>query len=96
MYDYINMCKEWLAKSDLRRYPRLKGKESNRKYTPIIADAKKSLDKAQSEIELCKERICVLNKMVNNLKSKKASMEEITEIIAVWMDTKKTVSSGGN
>ena len=70
----------------------LKGKESDRKYTPIIADAKKSLDKAQSEIELGKERICVLNKMVNNLKSKKASMEEITEIIAVWMDTKKTVA----
>ena len=71
----------------------LKGKESDRKYTPIIADAKKSLDKTQSGIELGNERICILSKMANNLKSKKALMEEITEMIAVWMDTKKTVAA---
>ena len=69
----------------------LKGKESDRKYTPIIADAKKSLDNAQSEIEVGKERICVLNRMVNNLKSKKAPMKEIREMILVWMNAKKTV-----
>ena len=83
MYDHIDMCKEWIAKPGPRRYPGLKGKESDRKCTPIIVDAKQSLDKAQSEIELGNERICVLSKIVNNLKSKKAAMEEITEMIAV-------------
>ena len=71
----------------------LKEKESDRIYTPVIADAKKSLDNAQSEIEVGKERICVLDRMVNNLKYKKAPMKEIKEMMLVWMDQKKTVAA---
>ena len=86
MFNHIDMCREWIGKPTLRRYPGFKGKEIDRKYTPIIADAKKSLNKAQSEIELGNERIFVLSKMVNSLKHRKAPMTEIKEMIAVWMD----------
>ena len=92
MFEYVDMCREWSPKSHHRRYPMLKGKEEDRRYTPIIADVRKSLEKAQSVIEIGKERIYVLNKMVNKLKSKKAHVKEIREMISVWMDAKKTVA----
>ena len=77
MFDHINMCRKWSAKPNQRRYPKLNGKESDKKYTPVIADSKKSFNNAQSEIEVGKEKICVLDKMVNNLKHKQAPAKEI-------------------
>mmetsp|Transcript_58673 Transcript_58673/g.65650 ORF Transcript_58673/g.65650 Transcript_58673/m.65650 type:complete len:115 (+) Transcript_58673:193-537(+) len=59
--------------------------------TPIIADAKKSLDKAQSDIEAGTTRVIVLNKMGTNLKQQKEkSMDESKEMIEIWIDAKRT------
>ena len=40
MFDHIDMCRKWGAKPNQKRYPKLKEKESDRKYTPVIADAR--------------------------------------------------------
>ena len=76
MYNHIAICREWIAKPNTRRYPGLKEKESDRKYTPIIADAKKSLNKAQAKIELGNKWIFTLNKMVNSLKHRSTLMDK--------------------
>ena len=92
MFDHIDMCREWIKKPTTRRYPGFKVREKDRKHTPIIMDAKKSLDQAQSEIELGNEWVFVLNKKVNRLKYREAPMKEIKKMIDICLAEKRTVT----